>query len=60
MRCDRCGHILCDDEEYYDFLDGLVCEECLDKYLDEHRNVCTDEEEVPDRMESWDEYRGVK
>ena len=60
MRCDRCGHRISDGEEYYDFLDECVCEECLDDYLDDHRRICIEEDEIPDREESWEEYRGEK
>lgn len=43
--CDICGEPIYVGEDYYDFNDKTVCEDCLSKYTDEFRHEA---EEEPD------------
>lgn len=55
MLCDYCGRKIENGEDYYEFDDACICEDCVDEYVKDHR--VTFEEEGDPRMEPefWEE-----
>lgn len=49
MLCDYCGRKIENGEDYYEFDDACICEDCVDEYVKDHR--VTFEEEGDPRME---------
>ena len=39
LTCNLCDGTVKTDEKYYLFGKKLVCEQCLDDYIDEHSNI---------------------
>ena len=54
MVCKYCGNHIDNGEDYYEFEDGIICEDCINDYLRDH-SYTAGEEDPRDEPEYWED-----